>query len=66
MVPPPPWSTFPSSAICHCTPLSAHIRRNAATVSAEASLKGTGVKEVYEYDIPTEAGKSYTVSRARN
>ncbi len=33
-------------------------------VSPEASLKGLDLKPVYEYDIATEAGKSYTVKRA--
>ncbi len=35
----------------------------APLVSEEASLKGLDLRPVYEYDIPTEAGKSYTVKR---
>lgn len=32
-------------------------------VSEEASMKGNSLKKVYEYDIPTEAGKKYTFTQ---
>jgi alpha-L-fucosidase 2 len=37
----------------------------APIISPTASLKGLSLPEYYEYDIPTEAGKSYTFKRAR-
>lgn len=36
----------------------------APIVSAEASLKGLQLRKVYEYDIETQPGKSYTFKRA--
>ncbi|MDR2910150.1 MAG: glycoside hydrolase N-terminal domain-containing protein [Bacteroidales bacterium] len=38
----------------------------APVVSIEASLKGFDLRPVYEYDIATEAGKSYTVEAVQN
>lgn len=35
-------------------------------ISQEASLKGISLKETFEYDVPTQAGKKYTFLQKRS